>query len=442
MTDATPDTPKRRFDISQGSALRFVVLFGFVSLLADMTYEGARSITGPWLALMGASAAAVGFVAGLGELLGYTLRIVSGYLVDRTGRYWLLTLVGYTSNLIAVPLMAIAGRWEIAALLIVAERSGKAIRVPSRDAMLSHATSAMGRGLGFGLHEAMDRTGAMLGPLVVAGVLFLAAQANGQASSGYQAAFAILAIPALLALGTLATARALYPNPRDLEVKKITLESQRALAPLLALRGGGGLHRRRLRRLPAHRLPPAEERGDGAHPHPHPLRGGHGGQRHLRADLWPALRPGWARLPSSPPHCCPRSLPPLPSRSAPLLPWWAWSVGHRHGGAELGDARRHRRPGGRRPPRLGLWHLQHLLWRGLVPGQHAHGPALRSELDLSYRLLRGGAIGGHSLPAHGGPPSSSSTRPNDYRPAPSQAPARARIRLSQRSMPCGCSPSW
>jgi MFS family permease len=224
VTAVTTDAPKRRFDISQGSALRFVVLFGFVSLLADMTYEGARSITGPWLALMGASAAAVGFVAGLGELLGYTLRIVSGFLVDRTGRYWLLTLIGYTSNLIAVPLMAIAGRWELASLLIVAERSGKAIRVPSRDAMLSHATSAMGRGLGFGLHEAMDRTGAMMGPLVVAGVLFLVAQANGQASSGYQTAFAILAIPALLALGALAAARALYPNPRDLEVKKITLE--------------------------------------------------------------------------------------------------------------------------------------------------------------------------------------------------------------------------
>ena len=118
-----------------------MILLGVVSLFADMTYEGARSITGPYLAVLGASATAVGLAAGFGELVGYGLRLVAGYLSDRTGRYWTFTLIGYIVNLLAVPFLALAGRWELAAALIVAERFGKAIRTPARDAMLSHATT-------------------------------------------------------------------------------------------------------------------------------------------------------------------------------------------------------------------------------------------------------------------------------------------------------------
>lgn len=191
------------------TALRFVVLLGVVSLFADMTYEGARSITGPFLASLGASAAAVGIVSGAGEFIGYGLRVVSGYLSDRTGRYWAITLWGYALNLIAVPLLALAGSWEIAAFLIVAERLGKAVRTPARDTMLSHATTEMGRGWGFGLHEAMDQIGAVLGPLIVAAVLYF----NGS----YNGGFAILLVPAILALSVLVIARRLYPQPRDLE---------------------------------------------------------------------------------------------------------------------------------------------------------------------------------------------------------------------------------
>ncbi len=175
-----------------------------------MTYEGARSITGPYLAVLGASATVVGLVAGFGELIGYGLRLVSGYLSDRTGRYWAITLVGYAVNMLAVPLLALAGNWEIAALLIVAERTGKAIRTPARDAMLSHATSEIGRGWGFGLHEAMDQIGAVLGPLIVAAVLYV--------RGDYQTGFVLLLIPALLALGVLVAARLIYPHPGELEV--------------------------------------------------------------------------------------------------------------------------------------------------------------------------------------------------------------------------------
>jgi len=205
-------------EFSRGAALKFVILLGVVSLFADMTYEGARSITGPFLAVLGASATVVGIVAGFGELIGYGLRLVSGYISDRTGRYWTITLFGYSLNLVAVPLLALAGRWEIAALLMIAERTGKAIRTPARDAMLSHATKEIGRGRGFGLHEALDQIGAVLGPLIIVAVLYL--------KGGYRIGFGILLVPALLALSMLMVARLLYPHPREFEVGSIKLESK------------------------------------------------------------------------------------------------------------------------------------------------------------------------------------------------------------------------
>jgi len=202
---------KMRISVNRNkhSAMLFVVFVGVVSLFADMTYEGARSITGQFLAVLGANATVVGFVAGFGELVGYALRLVSGLIADRTGKYWTITIIGYLVNLTAVPLLALAGRWEIAAFLMIAERMGKGIRNPVRDAMLSHATSEIGRGWGFGLHEALDSTGAMLGPLIVAAALYF--------KGTYQTGFAFLLIPAALAIGVLITARMLYPHPKDLE---------------------------------------------------------------------------------------------------------------------------------------------------------------------------------------------------------------------------------
>ncbi len=196
-------------DLSKSNALRFVILMGIVSLFADMTYEGARSITGPYLSTLGASAAVVGFVAGFGEFLGYGLRLLSGYFSDRTGRYWAVTIIGTIINLGAVPLLALTGHWWTAGLLIIIERAGKGIRVPARDAMLSHAAHRMGVGWGFGLHEALDQAGAMMGPLLVTLVLYLKGE--------YSYAFAILLFPALASLSVLIFSRVEYPNPRELE---------------------------------------------------------------------------------------------------------------------------------------------------------------------------------------------------------------------------------
>jgi MFS family permease len=204
-------------DLNKAAAWKFIILVGVVSLFSDMTYEGARSISGPFLGTLKASALVVGVVAGLGEFLGYALRLGSGYLADRLGRYWPIVFVGYAVNLLAIPLLALAGSWEVAAMLLVAERIGKAIRTPARDAMLSHATASVGRGWGFGFHEAMDQIGAVTGPLIVAAVLYF--------QGSYREGFAVLLLPAVLALVVITLAARLYPHPQHLEVSAPALET-------------------------------------------------------------------------------------------------------------------------------------------------------------------------------------------------------------------------
>lgn len=204
--------------LSKNSAIKFVILIGIVSLFADMTYEGARSVQGQYLAVLGASGFVVGFVAGFGELVGYGFRLVSGVISDRSRHYWLITFIGYVINLLAVPLLALAGSWPLAASLMVLERFGKAIRNPSRDAMLSYATQQTGRGWGFGLHEAMDQLGAVIGPLIVSAILYY--------QGSYQMSFGLLLIPALSALSVLVCAKMLYPHPEALEIENPDLKTE------------------------------------------------------------------------------------------------------------------------------------------------------------------------------------------------------------------------
>src|SRR2546429_4313557 len=155
------------------SALQFVLIIGVANFFADFTYEGARGIVGPFLGSLGASAAIVGFVAGLGELMGYGLRSVSGYFADKSHRHWAFAFVGYTVNLLAVPGLALATRWPLAATLVVAERTGRGIRKPTVEAMLSYAGKSIGAGWVFGLNEALDQAGATVGPLLMALILYL-----------------------------------------------------------------------------------------------------------------------------------------------------------------------------------------------------------------------------------------------------------------------------
>lgn len=188
----------------RASALRFIVCLGIVSLFADMTYEGAHSIIGPYLEDLGATALKVAIIAGVGEMLGASLRFFSGRFADRTRAYWTITFFGYAMNVIAVPALAFAQNWQTAAVLIILERTGKALRGPARDVLLSGATQEVGHGWGFGLHSIMDQTGAVIGPL-----LMVAAVAR---SHHFGPSFLWLAFPALGTLAALLMARVLNPD--------------------------------------------------------------------------------------------------------------------------------------------------------------------------------------------------------------------------------------
>lgn len=194
-----PEMPTAESRRIRRSAFIFITLFGITSLFADMVYEGARSISGPFLAELGASGTVVGIVAGFGELLGYVLRLATGYLSDRTRAYWVLTISGYALTVVAVPALALAGNWQIAAFLLILERVGKAVRSPSKDTLLSFATKTVGHGKGFGLHELLDQIGAVASPLFLAFILAL--------QHDYRLAFALLLIPGIISIGFVFLAR-------------------------------------------------------------------------------------------------------------------------------------------------------------------------------------------------------------------------------------------
>lgn len=186
------------------TAIGFIVCLGIVSLFADMTYEGAHSIISPFLKSLGATALQVGFISGLGEMLGASLRYFSGRFADRTRAYWAITFLGYAMNVVAVPALAFAGNWRMAAILVVAERTGKAFRGPARDVLLSEATQEVGHGFGFGLHSIMDQTGAVIGPLLM--------MVGFMRTGSYTSSFLWLAVPATGTLLALTTARWLHPT--------------------------------------------------------------------------------------------------------------------------------------------------------------------------------------------------------------------------------------
>jgi len=206
---------KKTAALSATSAFAFVFTMGIVNLFADMTYEGGSSIIGPYLGSLGATAATISIVAGVGEFLGYAIRLPAGYLCDKTGKVWLLTFLGYSINLLAIPALALSGNWTMAAVCVIAERVGRAIRKPTVESMLSYTTGTLGKGWVYALNSALDETGATIGPLAVALVLYQ--------RGSYRTGFAMLLISAVLALGALTVARFYFPNPSRLESKRTAL---------------------------------------------------------------------------------------------------------------------------------------------------------------------------------------------------------------------------
>lgn len=206
---------KRKRRMSQ--AMAFIVLFGVVSLFSDMTHEGASSIRGAYLSLLGASAGMIGFVSGLGELIGYSMRYVFGKLTDKSKLYWPMTIFGYTLDVLAVPALALAGEggWIAACLLLVVQRMGKAIKKPAKDTIMSFAASQEGAGKSFGIQEVLDQIGAFLGPVLL--YLVMLFQQEGDVFRVYSRCFAALAIPGAVTMILLFVTRAKFPNPERFE---------------------------------------------------------------------------------------------------------------------------------------------------------------------------------------------------------------------------------
>ncbi|MDD5116828.1 MAG: MFS transporter [Candidatus Omnitrophica bacterium] len=201
------------------AAFQLIFLFGLVSLFGDMVYEGARSVNGPYLKTLGANAAIVGLVAGLAEFLGYAVRLASGYFADKTKAYWLFTFIGY-GMLVSVPLLSLAGVWQVAVVFIIMERLGKALRSPARDTILSQATKQVGTGIGFAIAEVLDQLGAIAGPLIFAGLFVIIGKGNRNIAD-YQFGYSLLWVPLILVLLCIIFAWRRVPEPEALEIPVI-----------------------------------------------------------------------------------------------------------------------------------------------------------------------------------------------------------------------------
>ena len=206
---------KSKKRISQ--AMIFIILFGIVSLFSDMTHEGASSIRGAYMSLLGASAGAIGFVSGLGELIGYSMRYVFGKLTDKTKRYWFMTIAGYVLDVLAVPALALVGEhgWIAACGLLIIQRMGKAIKKPAKDTIMSFAASQEGLGKSFGIQEVLDQIGAFLGPVLLYIVMLF--KTEGSTFEIYSRCFAVLAVPGAITILLLLITKYKFPNPENFE---------------------------------------------------------------------------------------------------------------------------------------------------------------------------------------------------------------------------------
>ncbi len=214
--------------ITLSAAMRFILIMGIVSLFSDITHEGAASILGSYLSMAGASAAAIGFASGLGECVGYSLRLLTGYLADKTKKYWLMTIIGYAVDCFAVPALALVpnGGWIFACALIVLQRTGKAIKKPAKDTIMSFAASREGIGKSFAIQELLDQIGAFLGPVMLFVIMLL--NTSNDPYKKYAISFALLGIPAVITMLLLLGAKHKFPSPEQFEPAVKPTEQVRA----------------------------------------------------------------------------------------------------------------------------------------------------------------------------------------------------------------------
>lgn len=190
MSDVKMSKKKIKKDNNVNFAVRAIIIFGIISLLGDMVYESARGANSQYFELIGISAAKVGLVFGIGEFLGYFLRLISGVISDKSKKPWAFMFIGY-GMLFFVPLMGFTKNWNVLFVLILMERIGKAIRNPSKDTVLSAISeNQVGVGFAFGLQEALDQVGAFLGPLIFTAVFYFTGKNTlAEYSLGYKFLF-------------------------------------------------------------------------------------------------------------------------------------------------------------------------------------------------------------------------------------------------------------
>ena len=199
------------------TAFAFIVIMAFVSMFSDMTHEGSNSIIGAFEKFLGADPFTISLVSGLGLFIGYSLRLLTGYLADKTKKYWLITILGYVIDLFAVPLLCLVPEngWLLAAFFILLEKAGKAIKKPAKNTLVSFAAKANGTGKSFAFSELLDQIGAFVGPLILTLTYWLRGDLSDY--DRYRLGFLVLGIPAILCLVLLIIARILYANPSTFE---------------------------------------------------------------------------------------------------------------------------------------------------------------------------------------------------------------------------------
>ncbi|MGN0708989.1 MAG: MFS transporter, partial [Anaerovoracaceae bacterium] len=141
----------------------------------------------------------------------------TGIITDKTKKYWTMTIVGYIIDCMAIPALALVpkGGWVIACILIVIQRTGKAVKKPAKDTILSFASTQGGVGKSFAIQEFLDQLGAFLGPVIL--FIVMAMKKNEDLFSTYSFCFAILGIPGLATILLLFFAKRKYPAPENFE---------------------------------------------------------------------------------------------------------------------------------------------------------------------------------------------------------------------------------
>lgn len=202
-----------------------ILKLGLVSFLTDLSSEMIFSVFAVFFTTVaGASAALLGLIEGLADLSSSSLNYLAGWLSDRSGKRKAFVIAGYGFSTLARTILLVANGIVGLSLFRVIERLGKGFRGPPRDAWLSSIADPKTRGYSFGVHKALDKAGAVLGPLVAYALL----SSLGESASTYQTLFLVAFVPAVLSVVVLAFVK---DKPGACHERENIAQNWRALSP-------------------------------------------------------------------------------------------------------------------------------------------------------------------------------------------------------------------